>query len=260
MPYLEPLNTAETLSYLHSCVSTRHIEMVKPDCAIPIDWLVCDSPVHASFDIRLGDQHLKVICVRAVPSATYPALLNAFNNLSMPLRWTVRYMSLSPSDGQSVLAKVHRQLRTKLKSFMSLLKGAVFKQETHDDPDVVAKVEDVLAAQEELGQGEISYGYLTLTIIVMGRDAAQATERAKRVQEVIDANGFSSSIESVNSLDAWLGSLPGQVYADVRAPLMMSLNFCDLVPAHSVWCGPKWNDHLDGPVCVCGGPLMADSK
>ena len=63
---------------------------------------------------------------------------------------------------------------------------------------------------KELGTGDIGFGYLTMTVTVMGNNTAQATERAKRVQEVIDAQGFSSTIETVNSLDAWLGAFPGR--------------------------------------------------
>jgi type IV secretion system protein VirB4 len=56
----------------------------------------------------------------------------------------------------------------------------------------------------------------------------------------------------MNLPQAWFGSLPAVVHADVRTPVMMSLNLCDLIPAHSVWTGPRWNKHLDGPVLFMG--------
>ncbi len=48
-------------------------------------------------------------------------------------------------------------------------------------------------------------------------------------------------------MEAWLGSLPGHVYANVRQPLIHTLNLAHLMPLSSVWAGPKRNDHLDGP-------------
>ncbi|MBB4632866.1 type IV secretory pathway VirB4 component [Sphingosinicella soli] len=48
-------------------------------------------------------------------------------------------------------------------------------------------------------------------------------------------------------MEAWLGSLPGQVYANVRQPLVHTLNLAHLMPLSSVWAGPARNAHLDGP-------------
>ena len=61
-------------------------------------------------------------------------------------------------------------------------------------------------------------------------------------------NGSSSVRESVNAVEAWLGSLPGHVYANVRQPLIHTLNLAHLMPLSSVWAaGPARNDYLDGP-------------
>ena len=53
-----------------------------------------------------------------------------------------------------------------------------------------------------------------------------------------------------NAVQAWLGSLPGHGYADVRRPLISSLNICDLMPASSIWSGPAWCNHLNGPALL----------
>ncbi len=249
MPTVEPLDTAQTLTYLHSCVSTRHVSMVAPECPVPIDALVCDCPVYGGFDMRLGDRHVRVVSVIAHPGRTVPAMLDALDHLPLPFRWVVRYMPLSPTDAAALISKRRRQYWGKRKSIVSLFKEAVLRQEeTPDDPDAVAKEEDARTAQGELGEGHVSFGYTTLTVTVTGRDAAEANERAKRVQEVVDGLGFASTTETVNLPEAWFGSLSGLVYADPRTAVMMSLNLCDLIPAHSVWTGPRWNKHLDGPV------------
>lgn len=53
--------------------------------------------------------------------------------------------------------------------------------------------------------------------------------------------------ESLNALEAWLGSLPGNVYANVRQPLIHTLNLAHLLPLSSTWAGASHNDHLSGP-------------
>ena len=67
------------------------------------------------------------------------------------------------------------------------------------------------------------------------------------VQEVTDGLGWTTEVERVNALQSWLGSLPGHCYADVRRPLMNSLNVCDVMPLAQAWRGDTWNGHLDAP-------------
>ncbi|MDQ2695557.1 MAG: hypothetical protein M3Z21_09325, partial [Pseudomonadota bacterium] len=50
-------------------------------------------------------------------------------------------------------------------------------------------------------------------------------------------NGFPARIEAVNALEAWLGSLPGHGYQNVRRAPLHTLNLADLLPLTSVWPG-----------------------
>lgn len=251
MPDVEPLDTSATLTYLHSCVSTRQVNMAAPPCPAYIDTLVSDCPLVGGVSLRMADQSLKTVSVKAFPSRTVPALLHGLNHLPFGYRWVVRWLPLGPADALKQLHAKRSHWFRKRKSLGSLFKEAVLKQDVvMEDPDALAKVQDADAALTGLGDGGLSFGYLNLTVSVLGRDEAQALDRAKAVQEVVDSQGFGSTVETVNALESWLGSLPGQVYADVRGPMMMSLNLCDLVPAHSFWGGPNTNKHLNGPVLL----------
>jgi TrbC/VIRB2 pilin len=53
--------------------------------------------------------------------------------------------------------------------------------------------------------------------------------------------------EKLNAVEAWLSSLPGHAYANVRQPLVHTLNLAHLMPLSSVWAGPHENAHLGGP-------------
>ena len=54
-------------------------------------------------------------------------------------------------------------------------------------------------------------------------------------------------VETLNAVEAWLGSLPGHLYANVRQPPISTLNLAHMIPLSAVWAGPASNDHLDGP-------------
>ena len=58
--------------------------------------------------------------------------------------------------------------------------------------------------------------------------------------------------ESVNAVEAWLGSLPGHVYANVRQPTVSTLNLAHMIPLSAVWAGPERNEHLGAPPLFFG--------
>ena len=62
-----------------------------------------------------------------------------------------------------------------------------------------------------------------------------------------DQAGFVCKVEDINAVEAWLSSLPGHAYANVRTPLVHTLNLAHLMPLSSVWAGPVENRHLAAP-------------
>lgn len=251
MPLVEPLDTAQTLTYLHACVSDRRLDITEPDVPFYIDAMLTDCPFEGGLSPRLGRHFLKTVSVRGYISETIPALLDGLNELPLEYRWVARYMPLDKQDAVKQITSLRRQWFAKRKTIGTLLKEAIFKQESKlEDSDALQKAADADAALQELGEDVLSYGYFTLTITVWDEDPQLALEQARMVQQTIDARGLVSEIEEFNAVEAWLGSLPGHPYADVRRPLVSSLSLCDLMPMSAVWPGPGWNKHLDGP------PLM----
>src|SRR3546814_17835146 len=51
-----------------------------------------------------------------------------------------------------------------------------------------------------------------------------------------------------------LGSIPGHAYADLRRPLVTSLNLCDMLPISANWSGPTINSHLSDVAADRGEP------
>jgi type IV secretion system protein VirB4 len=76
-------------------------------------------------------------------------------------------------------------------------------------------------------------------------------EKVRAVERVVNGLGFTVQRERMNAVEAWLSSLPGHVYANVRQPLVHSLNLAHLMPLSSVWAGPERNAHLEGPPLLC---------
>ncbi len=247
MPEVRWLDDDETLSYLHDCVSERRLVVRSPDTACYLDEFLTDTPLIGGLSPRLGKRWLKVVSIRAFCNATTPCLLDALNELPLEYRWCVRFLPLDKDRADRLLETRRQQWFARRKSIWTSLKEFITKSETAlIDTDSVNKANDVTAAREELGEDLCSFGHLTLTVTTWGDTELAAERNAQAIQQIVDSAGLVSRIEDLNSTEAWFGSLPGHAYADLRRPLVSSLNLCDLLPASSVYSGPLTCEHLQG--------------
>src|SRR3546814_14659154 len=86
-----------------------------------------------------------------------------------------------------------------------------------------------------------------LTVTVWDRDPVLASEKLRQVEKIIQGRDFTCMVEGLNAVEAWLGSLPGQVYANVRQPPISTLNLAHLIPLSAVWAGAERDEHFGQP-------------
>jgi type IV secretion system protein VirB4 len=245
------LSDAETLAYLHASVSTRSHPVAVPDTPFHLDALLADSPLTGGLKPMLGEQHLRVASVRGFPTATWPGMLDDLNRLGFGYRWMTRFLFLSKSDALRELTRLRRQWFAKRKGVITLLRETIFQQEAPlIDSDAANKAVDADAALQALGSDDVAFGYVTTTVSVMDADATAADDQQRAVERAIQGRGFVTVAETLNSVEAWLSSIPGHVYANVRQPIVSTLNLAHLLPLSAVWAGPDRNAHLDGPPLI----------
>jgi len=248
VPEAQWLSDEDTLTYLHSCISTRRQRVRVPEVAMYLDAILVDEPLVGGLEPRLGTAHLRTLTVIGFPSATYPGILDDLNRLAFPYRWSTRAIALDKTDATRVLTRIRRQWFAKRKSIMAILKEVMTNEPTAlIDSDAHNKAMDADAALQELGSELIGQAYVTATVTVWDDDACIADDKLRLVEKVIQGRDFTCIAETVNALEAWLGSLPGHVYANVRQPPVSTLNLAHMIPVSAVWAGPERNEHLAGP-------------
>ncbi|MCA3564729.1 MAG: conjugal transfer protein TrbE [Methylocystis sp.] len=248
VPEAEWLTDTETLTYLHSTVSTRRHTVRVPETPMHLDALLADEPLIGGLGPRLGDQHLRVLTVLGFPSATYPGVLDDLNALAFEYRWSTRAICLDKTDAGRLIGRVRRQWFAKRKSIASILKEIMTNESSVLlDSDAANKAADADEALQELGADIAGWAYVTATVCVLDEDARAADEKLRLVEKVIQARDFTVIREGVNAIEAWLGGLPGHLYANVRQPPISTLNLAHIAPISALWAGPERNDHLSGP-------------
>ncbi|MAY39072.1 MULTISPECIES: conjugal transfer protein TrbE [Spongiibacter] len=251
MPELAWLDDSDTLGYLHGTVSTRRHRVAVPEVPFHLDALLADCPLTGGLAPMLGEVHLRVASVRGFPTSTWPGILDELNRLGFGYRWSTRFLCLDKAEAERELGRLRRQWFAKRKNVAALLRETLFQQESPlVDSDAANKAGDADAALQALGSDQVAFGYVTATVTVLDDDPAIADEKLRQVERVIQGRGFVTIAEALNAVEAWLSSIPGNAYANVRQPIVSTLNLAHLLPVSAVWAGPEKNAHLDGPPLI----------
>ncbi|MET4236047.1 type IV secretion/conjugal transfer VirB4 family ATPase [Bradyrhizobium sp. LA6.10] len=253
MPECGWLDDEATLTYLHSTVSTKRHRVRVPEIPMYLDALLADQPLTGGLEPMLGDAHVRVLTVVGFPTTTTPGILDDLNRLAFPYRWSTRAIMLDKTDALKLLTRIRRQWFAKRKSIAAILKEVMTNEaSTLLDTDAHNKAMDADSALQELGSDQIGEAFVTATVTVWDRDPHAADEKLRLVEKVIQGRDFTSMAETVNAVEAWLGSLPGQVYANVRQPPVSTLNLAHMIPLSAVWAGEVRDHHFKAPPLFFG--------
>uniref|UniRef100_C6DZ88 CagE TrbE VirB component of type IV transporter system n=1 Tax=Geobacter sp. (strain M21) TaxID=443144 RepID=C6DZ88_GEOSM len=250
-PEIHPLDDQQTLTFLHSTISVKRHQVRVPEIPMYLDAVLPDSPLIGGLEPQLGEAALKAISVLGYPGQCVPGLLDNLNRLSLEYRWVTRFICMDKTEALSEIAKYKKRWFAKRKSVLVLIKEGLTGQESAmADSDAENKAYDADAAFQELAGDYVSYGYFTVTVVLWDEEPEQLQAKSRAVEQVINGLGFVTISETMNAVDAWLGTLPGHARANVRRPILNTLNLAHLMPVSAVWAGPERNQHLDAPVLM----------
>jgi len=245
------LDDREVLTYLHGTISERR-HVVDP-LAVPmyLDACLTDTDLVTGMRPKLGTQHLAVVSLRGFPATSYPRLMEPLNSLPFAYRWVGRWLGLSREAAQKLMTTTRRNWFKRRKSFRNLAAEQASGQESQlQAPEAFMLSADAEDALAELAGGTSAFGYFTATITVTDADEDLARWKASEVCRLLNERGFVTKVETLNAVEAWLGSLPGHSHADVRRPVVSTLTLADLVSISLPWSGPRRNEHLNAPALM----------
>lgn len=230
---LEPLRDEKLLSSINLCVNGRHTGSVYPDTPDELDALFAR-------DAQIGDplvynnEYLGIVSIDGFPSESFPCILERLSAMPYIFRWSTRYI---PMDFRVAYAHMSKEQRKWAQKKLPMLAQLFNKPTTKVNKDALIQEEDVNDALQGLNEGIVSYGHYTCVIVLRAQNIyeleAAVRETARTLEEIL----FTARIEHRNTLEAFLGSLPGHGYENVRKPLLHSLNLSHMLELGSVWSG-----------------------
>jgi type IV secretion system protein VirB4 len=224
------------LQYLNYCISGDNHPIRLPRTPMYIDSLIGGHELVTGTQPKINSNYFSVIAIDGLPQESYASILSDLDRQGTAYRWSTRFIFLDPSHAEQELQSFRRKWKQKTIGFVDQLVG------NHGGPinyDAVEMVEDLDGALSEISSRTITYGYYTSNIILFGNSVEELDTKSQIFRNVIQSLGFTARIESLNTVEAWLGSLPGHVEQNVRRPLIHTLNLADLLPISSVWAGSE---------------------
>ncbi|MGD0475614.1 MAG: hypothetical protein ABSB70_20700 [Candidatus Velthaea sp.] len=227
----------ELLSHLDACIGGVTHPFNVPAVPMYLDAVLGAQDFYGGLAPRIGDKHIRCIAFSGYPASSFPGILDGLNRLPMTYRWSNRFIFLDDGAAHKQLDTYRKKWFQKRKSLGNLMREQTGGQATHVNADADRMAGDAIGALAELSSGVVKFGYYSSVIVVMEDDADRADLMARDIVKLINHSGFTARVESVNAVEAYLGSLPGHGYANVRRPIMHTLNLADFLPLTSVWAG-----------------------
>ena len=191
-----------------------------------------------SSPIAIDNKHVCVVSLLEYPRETYPGILNQLMLLPYEIRWSNRFIFSEYRKAQSTLDSQRKKWAQRVRGFIAQI---MQNDRAPVNQDAVNMVSDIDNAMEELAGGWVGYGKHTSTVVARGATKAEAEHVGHEIVKVFERNGFPARIESINAVEAFLGSLPGHGYENVRKPYINTLNLTHIVPLTNEWAGEEYN-------------------
>ncbi|QAB01314.1 conjugal transfer protein TrbE (plasmid) [Agrobacterium tumefaciens] len=223
----------ELFQFIRFCITGENHPVRLPDIPMYLDWLVTAELQHGLTPL-IENRFLGVVAIDGLPAESWPGILNALDLMPLTYRWSSRFVFLDAEEARTKLERTRKKWQQKVRPFFDQLFQTQSRSLDQDAMLMVAETEDAIA---EASSQLVAYGYYTPVIVLFEEDQARLQEKCEAIRRLIQAEGFGARIETLNATDAFLGSLPGVSYANIREPLVNTRNLADLIPLNSVWSG-----------------------
>lgn len=226
------------LRYLRRCINGADHAFALPEIPCYLNEVLACEDFCGGIEPQIGRKHIRVIAIDGFPRMSSPGILRHLDSLPIEYRWNTRAILIDPEEARSLLDMHRKKWRSRIRGW----KDQILKTQS-GGVNIYAQ-QMALDAEEAMGiaaAGDVQFAQYSANVICLDENAERLYESTRSVMKTIQNLGFSCRIETVNAVEAWRGSLPGDGYCNVRRVILHSLNLADMLPITSVWAGLREN-------------------
>jgi type IV secretion system protein VirB4 len=224
----------DMLGWLNYCITGKHHQVNLPKNPMYLDKVLGGQEMWAGTIPKIGNNFIQVVGIDGFPMESTPGMLSTLAELQCEYRWSTRFIFLDQSDALKRLDAYRKKWRQKVRGILSEMFN-IGKEKV--DLDALAMVHDADQAIAEINSGLVAAGFYTSNVVIYSDDRDQLEWASRYVEKEVNRLGFTARIETINTVDAFIGTLPGHGVENVRRPLMHTMNCADLLPVSTIWTG-----------------------
>lgn len=230
---------SDIINYLDFVVGGERREVTLTTDDAYLDGVLAYDYLDTELPPKLGGKFFGVAVVTGFPAMSHPGILNRLDELAIEYRWSSRMIFLDRREAISAIrkyeAKWSQQVRGLIAGVLRIDNGRI----NRDAKDMAAQAGDAEhAAASEL----VAFGHYTAAVVIMASTESELQKRLGAVERAIGSCGFRARVETWNTIDAWIGTVPGHPAHNVRQPIVHSRNLADFLPLATLWTGPIGNE------------------
>ncbi len=230
----EKILHSDLLAHLQQCISGELFPFAVPKTPMYLDALLGSEDLLGGIAPKLGNKFIKTISIDGLPQESYPAMMSYLSSLGCELRFSTRYICLSQYDAELEIEKYIKGWNQNVYSFIDQY---MENENAKPNRNSLAMRENAEEAKAEVQSGFMGAGYMSTTVVMMNENEEELNENIREVRRILQTLGFGCRLETINALEAFLGSLPGNGYANLRRPMVTTLNLADFLPLSTVYTG-----------------------
>lgn len=266
---LKRMGSEELFSFLHFCITGEFQDGSKVisnhqsnyQAIESLDYVLGGYDFIAGLKPNIDGKFISVVSVLGFPLESYGGILDCLNTLPFPYRSSMRFITIDPVQAQALLVKIrtnwYNKIFSPINAVMSLVSPGAESRFGNDE--AVRKAEDAQCSISESLEGLVRFGFYTHSIVVISNDEETNDKNARQLAQLLKNKGFPARIETINCVESYLGSHPGNTAANIRKPLLHSFNFAHFIPLNSPWLGSEINPHprfpKSSPALLCASTI-----
>lgn len=237
----------EGLSHINQCLTGNFQKIALPRTECYLDAILGNCDFIHGFLPKAGTNFVSVIALEGLPTGTNAGLLNALATLPFPYRFNTRFICFDQLKSSFLLSKYRRFWAQKSRGILAQIFNLPDARVNQNALDQIA---DLDQAKRALDNNEVIFGSYTAVLLLYSDTPEEALDHTQTALKAIEHTGLTGRVESLNATEAFLGSLPGHYFENLRRPMISHDVLLDLLPLRLPATGEP----------ACPNPLMGTGR
>lgn len=204
------------LEFLHYCATGKVQAINVPkNIDIPLDSIICGEDFITGIYPKMGNFFISAVAIDGFPAESYPTILNKLSDIPVTTRFSTRFICIDKLEAEKKLETIKKRWQQKQRGMMQVILNQP-QTDTNTNWDAVEMTNDAIEGITLQNSERAIFGYYTANIILMEEKQEILEKWSLEIKKVISSLGFNARIETINTVEAYLGSLPGHTIENVN--------------------------------------------